>query len=110
MKILLLFSLSACDGAEDACAPFCRAASDAQAACLAASDLDWEALGYADQDDWLESCQTWAWEQRQLARDAGVSAGAVDAACQAQEGAMEGGGCSEIQSFDWNDPVWESAP
>lgn len=109
MRLLLLWLLG-CDGGADPCDPFCEAAADAQAACLSASDLDWSALGYADRDDWLDRCQTWAWEQRQLARDAGASADAVDAACQAEEALMQGGGCDEIQSFDWNDPVWEAAP
>lgn len=110
MRIGALLLLLACGGDDDACLPFCEAAADAQAACLSASDLDWTALGYDNRDDWLEACQTWAWEQRQLARDAGASASAVDDACQERESAMDGGGCAEIQSFDWSDPVWEASP
>ena len=110
MTLLLLLGLLACQAGPDPCVPFCEAAADAEAACLSASDLDWSALGYADREDWLDSCQTWAWEQRALARDADARAEDVDAACQAQESAMEEGGCAMIQSFDWNDPIWEGSP
>ena len=44
----------------------CAAAENLTASCLEGWDLDWDAAGYEDTDDFQNSCETWAWEQEQL--------------------------------------------
>jgi hypothetical protein len=101
-----LVLLVAC-AADDPCAPMCAAATDALSACLDADGLDWAAAGYADAADHRDACETWAWAQRQLARDAGGAD--VDGACAAREAELVDGGCDAYSAIDWAQPVWGGA-
>ena len=89
----------------DPCDPMCATVADAYGACLVDWGLDWTAAGYQDASDFEDACATWAWEQRQLARDAGRPVAEVDQACETRAAQVEEGDCSTISSLDWNEPV-----
>lgn len=106
MRALLLI-LSACAAGPDPCAELCALAAERKGSCLAEDGLDWSAAGYEDEADYAASCETWAWEQRLLAEEAGADPESVDRTCAAREAALEQGGCEALTAIDWNDPAWE---
>lgn len=95
------------------CAPMCAAAASAYGRCLApdgAGAPTWQDAGYADEQGFLDACDTWAWEQRLLARAAeGRRAGdaKVSAACAARaaELRVEGSACETFLAIDWSAPL-----
>ena len=102
--------VTACARSPDPCAALCARAAAAWRACLDARDQAWPDAGYADAGDFLASCDTWAWELRQLEADAGAD-GAVDAFCAdgadtladappADTGATADP-CAPISAVDW---------
>lgn len=99
---MLLLFLLCCAPVLGPCDAMCAAWVEAKGACLADEGLDWEAAGYADQADAADACQTWAWEQRQLATDPAE----VDALCAARQEAIpeeiEEGTCAELNALDWS--------
>ena len=105
--MLLLALLLACLPAADPCDAMCAAAADREGACLSDEGLDWSAAGYADSTDFEDACGTWAWEQRKLARDAGISSAAVTATCEARQAVFQDGSCDDAAGVDWNAPAWE---
>ena len=107
MRHLSLILLVACGSSPDPCEPFCALAASTRGECLADEGLDWEAAGYEDEADYAGSCETWAWEQRLLAREAGGDPDAVGARCEALGEAVETGGCEALAAIDWDDPAWE---
>ena len=68
----MLFSFSllvlgfACSTTPESCEELCLAAEELTANCLEGWELDWNAAGYANAQDFQNSCSTWAWEQEQL--------------------------------------------
>jgi len=92
----------------------CVAAADLYGACLEDWSADWASAGYADRDDFLDGCQTWAWEMSLLEEDAveGGLAGAEGAtarACTERERSMtaEDAVCEDYTGVDWNERPWE---
>lgn len=90
------------------CLTLCDAVAVATSACLEAEELTWAAKGYDDEAAFLASCETWAWEQAQLAR------GDLDelrAGCVASEEAVRAlptpPSCAEITATRWSSPSWE---
>jgi hypothetical protein len=104
---LLLAAVGCGDGAEP-CEGMCDAAARVYGGCLTEWGTDWAAAGYADRADFLDACDTWAWEMRLLEDRAG-SSGEVDAVCAEQEATLSGGGCDAFLDVDWNAPPREGA-
>jgi hypothetical protein len=112
--MLLLLSLLACDPPADPCAQMCAQAAAVQCGCLETWDGEWSDLGYTDQEDFYESCQTWAWEMRILERDAVQrgeidEAGQVDAVCEERTAQLSTSGfsCKEWRGMDWSVTPWD---
>ena len=66
-----------------------------------------------DEEDFLDSCETWAWELRLLEEDAldqGVidEIGQVDATCRQRQAAFmaDDATCDTYTGIDWNDAPW----
>jgi hypothetical protein len=107
----LLLALSACADPADPCAPMCAAAASAYGACLdpdgeGAEAPEWEAAGYADRQDFLDACDTWAWEQRLIADEEGAPE-RVDAACAQREDALRTAAdpCAAFSGMEWSAPL-----
>ncbi len=97
----------------DPCAEMCEAAAVLYGGCLRDWGAGWEAAGYDDEADFLDACNTWAWELRLLEEDAverGVieETGQIDGICLARRDAFtaEDATCSTYTSIDWNDVPW----
>ena len=112
--MILLLALLACEEAPDPCVDMCAEAAAVQCGCLDAWGSDWSDLGYRDQQDFYERCQTWAWEMRLLESDAvGRGAleegGVVDEVCEERTEALEAPEmtCSEFSSMDWSVTPWQ---
>lgn len=101
--------LGACTpAAPPACLDLCDAVAEATSACLEAEGLPWTAKGYEDEADFSASCETWAWEQAQLAQG---DLDELEAACAASEAAVLAlptpPSCAEITATGWSSPSWE---
>jgi hypothetical protein len=91
----------------------CTEAAAAYGACLTeapGSSPAWENAGYNDEQGFLDACDTWAWEQRLLARAAeGRRRGdaKVNAACAEREAALRGADdpCAAFNAEDWSAPL-----
>lgn len=115
---LLLLQLLGCAAEPDPCLAMCDAAAGLYGSCLADWGVGWEAAGYVDEDDFLDGCETWAWELRILEaeavrRDELDQAGAVDGLCEQREVALTEAAadpddleCSAYTEIDWNEPPW----
>lgn len=101
--MILLFFL-ACQTVPAECELMCKSAADTYGACLDGWGLDWEAAGYADKEDYLESCRTWAWEQGQLLTEAGQRGG-LASGCATREADIEAATCEEYADINWSAPV-----
>ena len=117
MRLLLvsLLSIACGDGVPDPCVDMCVAAVPLAAECLEADGLDWSATQWGSPAGFLASCETWAWEQLQLERDARArravrGQGHTEAACEARLESFVGRGatCDTYEAIDWDAPVWES--
>lgn len=109
---LLSLLLLACGRDPDPCVEMCAAAAPLQAACLEAGGLEWASTTYEDEQDYVERCETWAWELRLLERDAGER-GAVDRVCDEREAALaaaledpEAPDCDVLAGIDWGEMPW----
>ncbi|MDP6933117.1 MAG: hypothetical protein QGG40_09380 [Myxococcota bacterium] len=90
--------LLACVTAPDPCSQMCETAADLYGSCLEEWSLDWSAAGFQDEQDYLQVCDTWAWEQRLLADDPSR----VDQVCEERDSVFQHGSCSEYTSTDWD--------
>ncbi|NOY28435.1 MAG: hypothetical protein GXP62_21470 [Oligoflexia bacterium] len=102
----------ACAPASDPCDGMCQAAADLYGTCLSDWGQDWGAAGYDDQADFVDRCQTWAWEARILERDAGEQ-GAIDPVCEARAGAFaqamadpSAPDCAAYTGVEWDVMPW----
>lgn len=90
------------------CLTLCDAVAEATSACLEAEELTWAAKGYDDEADFLASCETWAWEQAQLAQG---DLDELGERCAASEEAVRAlptpPSCAEITATRWSSPSWE---
>jgi hypothetical protein len=92
----------------------CAAAAGLYGECLTSWGADWEAAGYADEDDFLEACETWSWEMSLLENDAvdqgnETASGSVVAACRERKDsfAAHDATCDAYTGTDWNARPWE---
>lgn len=106
----LLLGLHAC-AQPDPCAPMCEAAAAAYGACLDSDGAggappDWAAANYDDRRDFLDACETWAWEQRLIAEEEGAP-DRVDAACAQREEALRAAAdpCAAFSAMEWSAPL-----
>ena len=104
--LLLLALLSCADTAPDPCPDMCRAGASLYGGCLESWGLDWSAAGFEDDADFLEVCETWAWEMRMLEEAAGES-GTVDATCEERDALFTDGDCDDFTGVDWSDFPWD---
>ena len=102
-----------CD-TSDPCADMCQAAVDTHSACLAQWEAQWTDFGYADEQDFRNSCDTWAWEMRLLEKDARSvgdldESGVVDGVCLEREKFLlsDTFNCDAWSSLDWNETPWK---
>lgn len=109
LSIWLLLAGCVDDQGPDPCAAMCVAAEQLYGGCLESWSVDWSAAGYQDGDDFLDACDTWAWEMRLLEEAAGES-GTVDATCEAREASFIEGPCEAFTETSWNDYPWDPEP
>jgi hypothetical protein len=109
----LLLSIVACGEPEpDPCEPMCQEAAVLYGGCLADWGLEWSAAGYEDEQHFLLSCATWAWELREL-EEAALErgelgrTGSVDAVCVEREELFSDGVCSDYTDIDWSELPWD---
>lgn len=114
MRALLTLPLFACDTPPEACVSMCAAAAEGLGPCVEEEGLGWEAYGYRDAADFRDACETWAWEQDQMAREAARREGGgvagldrLAARCEELETTFTVGTCEERQSVDWTAPAWK---
>ena len=103
------------DAVDPACAAMCATAGEAYGACLADWGVDWSAAGLEDEADYVDRCETWAWEMGVLERDArargeAVPRGATEAACVERDSLLsaEGATCTDLTAIDWTVPPWQA--
>ena len=105
---LVVFFAGCVPEAPEACLTLCDAVAEATSACLEAEELTWTAKGYDDEAAFLSSCETWAWEQAQLAQG---DLDELQEACAASEAAVRAlptpPSCAEITETRWSSPSWE---
>ena len=95
------------------CTEMCAAASALYGTCLSDQGLDWSAAGYDDEAAFLDSCETWAWEQGLVLDDA-LAAGATEDSdwlvdtCAQRAVAFEDADatCETYTSVDWSEVGW----
>ncbi|MEE2750118.1 MAG: hypothetical protein VX519_01705 [Myxococcota bacterium] len=102
--------LPSCAPTLEACDDMCRAAANAQEACLSEWGSEWEDLGYVDRSDYLNSCDTWAWEMHLLEKDARVpnAPNATEEICLDRQEWLDSNSftCESWQDVDWNETPW----
>lgn len=119
----MLLLLLACATRPDPCAAMCARAEELYGACLADWGLGWEAAGYEDGADFVDRCETWAWEMRILERAAVRrgeldGTGAVDATCTQREAALSAAidaadtgaprDCAAYTDIAWDEVPWQA--
>jgi hypothetical protein len=113
--MLVLLALLACasDPQPDPCEDMCAVAAAVQCGCIDSWGADWPDVGFEDQQDYFQACQTWAWEMRLLEDDAvdrGAldAPGAVDSLCRDRAQTLEKGdlGCAQFSALDWDEVPW----
>ncbi len=91
-----------CARLPSACEPVCEAGVDRFALCLQEWGLTWgEMVGYTDEQDYRNWCQTWMEEQVALAEEADDTSSALSdlsTRCQAQGEILTTGTCNEYSS------------
>ena len=107
MRTLLILSIIAGCTGDDPCDALCDAVVRVQSGCL--PETGWEGAGFDSAEDRRDRCQTWAWEVRILAHDAGAS-DAVDPLCEAYTDELTPGSCEAYAGIDWNALPWQSTP
>jgi hypothetical protein len=101
---IALLTLFACGGLPDPCEQMCEAAAQVYGRCLTAEGLDWNAAGYEGIEDYLDACDTWAWEKRLIEDTDPLEEGRLDAVCRSRTSKLEGGGCQDYYDIDWDQP------
>jgi len=96
--------------APPACEGMCSAAADLYGGCLEDWGVDWTAAGYEDDDAFLHSCATWAWEMQVLEDDAvdrgEAQGGEIAGLCQDRRDALqaEDATCETYTAMEWEAP------
>ena len=92
----------------------CASASTLYATCLDEWDLDWQAAGYDDAAGFVDACETWAWQMRELEADAVQrdqldEPSAVDAACADRNAVFTDdlAVCEDYADVDWSTVPWK---
>lgn len=93
----LLGALVGC-GLPPVCEEMCAVATTRQGECL--GERDWADVGYDDAADHAAWCETWAWEQQMLERDAG-DRGRTEALCDERADAVPDLTCDEYDALAW---------
>jgi hypothetical protein len=101
------FLLASCTPESDPCPEMCASAAALYGGCLADWGADWMAAAYADEDDFLDACDTWAFEMRELEGE--QHEGETSDACvdRAAVFSSEEAACDDFTGLDWSLPPWE---
>ena len=106
--LLPLFGIPGCSEPPDPCAPMCAAATELYGGCLADWGVEWTSAGYEDEDDFRETCDTWAWQTRILEEEAEKS-GQINGLCEERRALFETGTCADFTGINWSELPWQSA-
>ena len=90
-----------------ACVEMCAAAASLYGGCLEDWGGDWTMAGYADQEEFVDACQTWAWEMQQLEAHHGDE-GWTEGTCAERAPTFAGGDCASFTGTDWNQMPWDA--
>ena len=111
--MLLVLLLGCSSDVPQVCDTMCQAATDLYGGCLADWGVDWTAIGHADEQAFLASCETWGFEMALLQadaiqRDELSDNDALEDACTQREAAMtaDDATCSTYSDIDWNNVPW----
>jgi hypothetical protein len=111
---LLLLLIGCAEGVPAPCPSMCAAAAPLVEECLESDGLGWSATTWGDEQGFVDSCLTWAWEQQRLERDArhrgeAEGSGHTAAACEVRRDAFEDplADCATYESIDWDAGTWE---
>lgn len=100
-RLLLVFVLVGCGSSVPApCEEMCAQAAVLYGGCVEEWGLDWPAVGYADSSDYVESCETWAWEAELLTR--GQDWTEATCAERAADFAAPDATCDTYTAVDWS--------
>ncbi len=103
--------IAACgDRAADPCEAMCTAAATLYGGCLEDWGADWTAAGYGDDAEFIDACQTWAWQMRLLEEHEGSALGWTDQTCRARTTLYDEGVCTDFTQTDWNQMPWGATP
>ncbi len=91
-----------CDEPEATCAAVCPHLTRARGVCLAERELSWADAGYPSAAKYQEACETWAWEQAQIARSEGTIDNLKAACITRKEELATEPACEDLDSWDWN--------
>lgn len=80
----------------------CRDAAVLQGGCIAEWGLDWQAVGYDDEQAFVEACEAWAWQTERLPTP---GEDWTDETCRARGAAFRDAEatCMTFVDVDWND-------
>lgn len=93
--------LVGCQEPPEVCAQMCVHAAEVYGQCLEEAGGDWSAAGYADRADFLDACETYAWELLLIERDEGGDGGATEQLCRSRRELLDGGSCEDFTGLDW---------
>lgn len=85
--MLLAALLQACTYT-DPCESMCSSALTRYEGCMEERGLEW-GMAYADEEDYLNFCETWVWEQGQLG---------AEPDCPAMQATFDDGTCEEYDA------------
>ena len=98
----LFLLIVGCNEPEATCAALCPEFTRARGACLAERGLSWSDAGYGSAQDHQIACETWAWEQAQIARSQHTT-DTLRGACSARATLLANQpSCVELDDWDWN--------
>jgi hypothetical protein len=86
----------------------CAAATELYGGCLTDWGVEWANAGYDDEEDFRETCDTWAWQARILEAEAGRS-GQIDATCRTRTALFTNGTCEDFTSINWSELPWHAS-
>jgi hypothetical protein len=117
MRWVVLLALVACAEEEvpAVCKKMCLSAASVYDECLTDWDVEWSATGYDDQQAFIHSCETWAWEMEKLENDAVDNElinekGWLKSTCIERDAILskDESACSDYTDIDWNNTPWDS--
>jgi hypothetical protein len=110
--LLLSFGCLGCLGSpalEPQCEELCLTASALMSPCLTELEQSWENTIWLDENNYLESCNTWSWEMSLIARSADAPNNARELLagyCEEQNSQLATNSCEDLWALDWTTEPW----